>query len=208
MLALLAGAAVVVPALLPERSAEPGRDSPVDRAPSPTAALPSPTAPADLSALPIARQPFCDRLDERYVAEALGGRVDARTSYRPGDRVSLAPGTTDVAHEFGCTFKNEGAEARVWVFTAPVEESEAEAMVEELRAKRRCRYPDDALQYGTPGLVAVCPLPDDRTRVTLRGLYDETWLSCQLSVEGTAQEALTRTERWCLHVATTLGARP
>jgi hypothetical protein len=203
---------VTIPGLLPERTSAPQRDARPgpDRAErsAPLSALPSPTAPADLSALPISREPFCDRIDERYAAAALGGQVTERTSYGPGERVSLAPGVTDVAHEFGCVFGSGAGEAKVWVFTAPVTGSEARAMVEDVRGQRECSYPEDALQYGTPGVVGVCRLSGERAQVTARGLYGDTWLTCQLTVEADPEDALARAEPWCLHVATSLGARP
>lgn len=211
-LAVLVVAGVTVPGLLPERTSGPQQDSRTVPAPAegsaPLSSLPSPTAPADLSALPIAREPFCDRIDERYAAAALDGQVAERTSYGPGDSVSLAPGLTDVAHEFGCVFGSDAGEAKVWVFTAPVTESEARAMVEDARGQRECSYPEDALQYGTPGVVGVCRLSGGRVQVTARGLYGDTWLTCQLTVEAGPGDALARAEPWCLHVATSLGARP
>jgi hypothetical protein len=134
--------------------------------------------------------------------------VEERTSYGPGDRVSLAPGVTDVAHEFGCVLGSDAGEAKVWVFTAPVTESEARTMVEDVGGQRGCSYPEGALQYGTPGVVSVCRLPGEQVQATARGLYGDTWLACQLTVEADPEEALSRAEPWCLHVATTLGARP
>jgi hypothetical protein len=205
---LLVAVVFTVTALVPERTAERPRSSPLRQAPSTSTALPSPTARSDLSALAIRREPFCGRLDERYATAALGGHVGARTSYRPGDRMSLAPDVTDVAHEFGCVFRSGDAEARAWVFTAPMDAAEASALVEEASAEGGCRVPDDTLRYGMPGVVTVCPLPDGRVQVTGRGLYGDAWLSCQLMVAADPEEALPRAENWCLHVATALVARP
>jgi len=49
-----------------------------------------------------------------------------------------------------------------------------------------------------------------RTAVTLRGLFGDAWMSCELAVPGRApaSETQRRGEQWCLRVATTLGARP
>ncbi len=88
--------------------------------PSPSS-TPSPSSSVDLSDLPIERGAFCDQLDQRNVEDALGGPVSDTSHYDSGDRVALAPGVTDVSHEYDCTFEAaDGTEARVWVFAEPV----------------------------------------------------------------------------------------
>lgn len=183
--------------------------------PATTSRSPSPTASADLSGLPIARSLSCESLDDAEVATALGGQVGVRDSYGNGDRVELAPGVTDISHEYSCTFRSGDAEAAVWVFAAPVGTPDARRLVTEARRERGCEAVEGATQFGDPGLTTVCaarrgPTGDQEVAVSRRGLFGDAWLSCRLSVaDGSSPESvLTRGERWCVHVATTLGARP
>jgi hypothetical protein len=169
----------------------------------------------DLSNLPVARSLACESLHDRELVAALGADVVDRDDYTSGDTIEIAPGVTDIAHEDGCVFTAGDAEARVWVFAAPVGTPEARRLVRETRGVRGCTFPRDGTGFGSPGLTSVCPVrPRDgeppAVAATLRGLFGDAWLSCQLS--GPASEGpaavLQRADRWCVHVATTLGARP
>jgi hypothetical protein len=176
--------------------------------PSPSA---TPSASVDLSALPIARQPFCDRIDDGDVEEALGGPVSSTYHYGNGDRRRLAPGLSDVSHEYNCTFAAaDGTEARVWVFAQPVSRAVGTSIARDaLRAKGCDRVPS-APTFGTPTAATVCEERKPvRTTVTLRGLFGDAWLSCALGTPGsTVTETEQRNEQFCVRVATTLGARP
>ncbi|MGN6578059.1 MAG: hypothetical protein ACTHKG_20495 [Nocardioides sp.] len=176
---------------------------------------PSPSrgdAPIDLSGLPIARDLECAALDDEAVATALGGAVTTRDGYTDGDRVEVAPGVTDVAHETSCSFATDAAQARVWVFSAPVSTADARDLVRERRRQRGCTFPDLPTGFGTPGVISVCtdPDPDRSVSATMSGLFGDAWLSCRLSQQGAPipDAVLERAERWCVHVATTLGAVP
>jgi hypothetical protein len=210
-LVAVAGAAVTTAALL----FGPTADEPAEERSEPD---PSPTVtqrPLDLSHLPVARGLACATLDDPELVAALGAEVEDRDDYTSGDTIEIAPGVTDVAHEDGCVFTAGGAQARVWVFAAPVGTPEARRLVGETRGVRGCTFPRDGTGFGSPGLTSVCPVrPRDgeppAVAATLRGLFGDAWLSCQLS--GPASEGpaavLQRADRWCVHVATTLGARP
>lgn len=175
--------------------------------PTPT---PSPTAldGADLSSLPIARASFCDALDGEEVEQALDGAVSAASSYDSGQRAELAPGVRDVSHEFSCTFRGAaGAEARVWVFAEPVRPAVARQIVRDARSAAGCRALEDVPTFGTPSVGTSCRAgKPPRSQVTLRGLFGDAWLSCQLAgPTGEPEERLAeRAERWCVQVATTL----
>ncbi len=212
LLALVAvvAAAVTVAATFwwPDGSQPAGSPSPASPAPSPSRG----DAPLDLSDLPISRDLSCDALDDPAVAAALGGEVTARDGYTDGDRVEVAPGVSDVAHETSCSFATGEARAQVWVFTAPVSTAAARDLVRDRRRERGCTFPDLSTGFGTPGLVSVCTDtgPDRSVSTTLSGLFGDAWLSCRLSQQGAPipDAVVARADRWCVHVATTLGAVP
>lgn len=203
---LLTGVAVYVglQSSSPEQAAQGPTASPT---PSPT-----PLASLDLSGLPIARAPACDAIDEGDVEDALGGPVSGTDHYDSGQRVVLAPGLRDVSHEFGCIFRAAtGAQARVWVFAEPVSGRVAKTLVRDARSEKGCRPVSSGPTFGTPSATLLCALRKPRSRqVTLRGLFGDAWLSCQLTspAAGSVAATVRRSEQWCVRVATTLGARP
>jgi hypothetical protein len=179
---------------------------------------PSPTpdpGSLDVSNLPVERGPFCDQVDDSAAATALGEEVSTRDHYGNGDRVRLAPGVTDVSHEYGCVFRAGDAEARAWVFAPPVSTAEARRLVREARSEPGCDV-ESTGRFGRPSVTTVCERGDGPGAVvTMAGLFGDAWLTCRLtddaadSVEtGDDGEVLTRAESWCLHVVTTVGARP
>ena len=146
------------------------------------------------------------------MATALDGEVTAREGYTDGDRVEVAPGVTDVAHETSCRFATEEAQAQVWVFTAPVSTAGARDLVRHRRREPGCTFPELSTGFGAPGVASLCTDTDrDRSvSATLSGLFGDAWLSCRLSQQGAPipDAVLARADRWCVHVATTLGAVP
>ena len=186
-------------------------DEPAASSPSPSASS-TPSSTVDLSQLPIEREEFCDRLDDADVEAALGAPVSDTGHYRSGDRVALAPGVTDVSHEFNCTFDaSTGAQARVWVFAEPVTTAVGRSIVREARREPACVVRPDPPTFGTPSVGTLCRTGSPASRaVTLRGLFGGAWLSCRVSTPGasSATETAQRADQWCVRVATTLGARP
>jgi hypothetical protein len=127
--------------------------------------------------------------------------------------VVLAPGLRDVSHEYSCQFRAAtGAQARVWVFAAPVTRRVAGALARDARSQKRCRPAGLETRLGVPSAGTLCAGPigagrrPDRVMV-LRGLFGDAWLSCQLTTPPTvaAGEVVRRADRWCVQVATTLG---
>ncbi len=201
---------VTVVGLLVRSGADPVSSSTSRRTtPSPS---PTPLESVDLSALPIERQPFCDRIDAEAVETALGGPVSETGHYDSGDRVALAPGVTDVAHEFNCTLESsDGAQARAWVFAGPVTPRTGTSIVREARAAKGCTEVAGAPAYGTPSVATYCRSRKPATSsFTVRGLFGDAWFSCRLTTPsvGARAETVRRGEQWCLRLATTLGARP
>jgi hypothetical protein len=190
-----------------------GTSDPAAGPPRSPAAVPStPLDQLDLSGLPIPRTPFCDQIDDRAVTAALGAPVARGDSYRDGDRAQLAPGLRDVAHENGCRFDaTDGQQARAWVFAEPVRPSRARRITEQARRTDGCAPATGTPVFGTPSVALVCRAGRPATTVaSLRGLFGDAWLTCQVSSPGQGNEARTlhRAVRWCVHVATVLGSQP
>lgn len=163
----------------------------------------------DLSNLPIQRTLDCSVLDGDAVREALGAPVSLRQAYVSGDRVEVSPGVTDVVAEDGCVFHSPRAEARVWVFSAPVGTAYARTLVREARREPGCTPRPDETGFGDPTLTDVCTGSGRAgSTATLRGLFGDAWLSCRLSSEDEAAgTVLERAQPWCTEVAAALGAR-
>jgi hypothetical protein len=191
-----------------------GSDRPSTPAASPAASpTPSPQRSVGLSHLPIPRARFCDWIGDSAVRRALGGPISQQVNYNSGDRVEVVPGVKDVAHEYDCTFDGvKGGQARAWVFAPPVDQTGARRLVRLARAQAGCTPLSGGPRYGDPTVSTDCTtrLGDVPVRqVTLSGLFTDAWFSCQVSVpHGTAAATRRTAEQWCVHVATTLGARP
>ena len=177
---------------------------------TPTAA-PTPLSDVDVSHLPISRGPFCAALKQDDIEAALGGPVTRTGHYDSGARATLATGLTDIAHEYNCGYSAaSGAEARAWVFAAPVTRSAAASFTRESMGAG-CRQLSDVPRFGSPSAASVCRASTGApTVVTLRGLFGVSWLSCQLTTPRNAAtpDPVRRAERWCVQVATTVGTRP
>jgi hypothetical protein len=211
LVALLATGAVVYGGLRGDAPVPRGAATP-SRTPAPT---PTPLSSLDLSGLPIARAPFCDAIDRDDVVTALGGPVSRTSNYDSGDRATLAAGLTDVAHEYNCGYAAaNGTRARAWVFAAPVTTSTGRNLARESTRGIGCRPVVGGPQFGTPSVATRCRTTSPAgVAVTLRGLFGDAWLSCELSTPGPgrgASDAATvrRAEQWCVRLATSLGARP
>lgn len=178
-------------------------------APRPTpSASPTPERDVDLTALPIPRGPFCDLLDDTDLVTALGGRVSRSDHYNSGDRAHLAPGVTDISHEYGCSFyAASGAAARAWVFAQPVQTGQARALARQASHASGCRPVASTPTFGRPSATTACRRKG-ATEVTMQGLFGEAWFSCQLTVPGDRplRGSVRRTESWCVHVAEKVGS--
>ena len=187
------------------------RDPRSDAGPATPTARPTPLSDVDVSHLPIPRGPFCAALKQDDIEAALAGPVTRTGHYDSGARATLATGLTDIAHEYNCGYSAaSGAEARAWVFAAPMTRSAAVALLRKSPAAG-CRQLSDGPRFGAPSAASVCRAGTGApTVVTLRGLFGGSWLSCQLTTpRGAATpDPVRRAERWCVQVATTVGSRP
>jgi len=173
---------------------------------------PTPVRQVGLAKMPIPRARFCDWIGDSAIREALHGAISQQANYNSGDRVEIVPGVTDVAHEYNCTFTGvSGAQARAWVFAPPVAPGTARDLARTARHQSGCTTLSGGPRFGAPTVTTSCPahLSDGTkvTQVTMSGLFGQSWFSCQLSApRGTASGIRHDAERWCVHVATTLGA--
>jgi hypothetical protein len=188
-------------------STEPGSGPSEPASPEPTS-----LAEVDTTALGVVRTAFCDSIESTQVEAALGGTVSDTEHYANGERATLAPGVTDVAHENGCVFVGEGETgdvvARTWVFVPPVTTDEAETLADAARDTEGCEGLGDAAAYGEPTLAQVCRAGKGRGRtveVSYRGLFGDAWLACSLQLpvaDSPGRQALVaRTDAWCLEAA-------
>jgi hypothetical protein len=163
----------------------------------------TPLARFDTSTVTVVRAPFCDRVPDQAVTEALGGGTGTLTSYENGQRAEVAPGVEDVAHEYGClVVADDGAEARAWLFAPPVTRARAADLVALAAEQRRCARQPDAPSYGDPSVALVCRSGDFRS-ASFRGLFGDAWLSCSVTAPAGLAEAelLDRAGRFCVAVA-------
>jgi len=212
--ALLVVLAVVAYAVV--RVAGPDQTTGSARGPA-TGGRASPTrlSSLDLSRLPVQRRSLCDRIARSDVAAALRGPVTETDHYSNGDRTSLTATVRDVAHEYDCTYRGAtGAEARVWVFAAPVTIPDSRILVRDARTATGCVLVRGGPRFGSPDVSTRCRVATPPgTAVSLRGLFGDAWLSCELSTPDAAATGdpvdvtVRRSQRWCVDVATSVGAR-
>lgn len=170
-------------------------------------AAPPPEAPAvtlaeiDTTTIAANRADFCAGIADEEVVAALGAEATQETSYANGERAELAPGTSDVAHEFGCTWTAaDGGIARGWVFAPPVTADRARTLTQAALTARRCQRLA-AATFGTPSAVTSCTARGTR-EVSYRGLLGDAWLTCTLSGPAStpAADLEARASRWCAAV--------
>jgi len=161
----------------------------------------------------VVRTAFCDSIESEQVEAALGGPVEATDHYANGERASLAPDVTDVAHENGCVFRGASDSgdvvAKAWVFVPPVAADDAAALADAARDDEDCNPVDDAAAYGEETVALVCSEGEGRGRtveISFRGLFGDAWLACSLQVPFAdspgRQDLVARTDTWCLEAAT------
>ncbi|GAB2975860.1 hypothetical protein [Nocardioides montaniterrae] len=171
-----------------------GQDGPTP----PPAYAGTPLRDFDTTTVAITRGEFCHRIPGAAVTAALGAAATSAHDYADGDRVTVAPGVKDVAHEYGCDLRKGKAEARAWVFAPPVTRARA-AQLAEAHA-RGCVVQKGAPAFGTPSVARLCA---HGHTATYAGLFGDAWLSCSLTVPTGPQGAalLDRAGQWCVAVA-------
>lgn len=173
-------------------------DAPAPGSPAPEK-LPG-LAEYDATGVAVARSPFCDRIPAQAVRDALGDAAEESTAYGNGEPAELTDGVTDVAHEFGCSFRAaNGMTARAWLFAPPVTPGRARLLVKESLGEG-CSVAED-IDFGSPSVATRCG-GDGEIEEGYRGLFGDAWLSCTLGSTGREQpdDLTERTDRWCVQV--------
>lgn len=166
-------------------------------------AAPTPIARLNTDALNLARVRFCDLVPSSAVRLALGGGgAGAQKSWRNGDPAEVEDGVSDVVHEYGCSWSRTGYTASAWLFARSITPAEARAVIAKTSRRKGCTS-SAGPHFGTPSQRQVCTLPDGSRRVRLAGLFDDDWLTCQVSgPAGQSTDVVsTRADAWCVQIA-------
>ncbi len=166
---------------------------------------PTPLANLDTTAMGVSRIEFCGLVPDAAVSAALGGKPEEDASYGNGDEEELPGVGTEVVHEIGCSWTgSESVTARAWVFARPISPSFARTVIAAGRKTAGCRTAPGP-GFGDPSGTQVCRFADGEHRVRHAGLFGQTWLTCELAANDADIEGLrTRTDRWCVEVASAL----
>lgn len=155
--------------------------------PAPLKPLATSLAGYDTLHVGVHRQAFCGRIAAADVAHLVGASAHG-TSWSDGDKVPLGS-TTDVAHEFGCSWTGaDGRSISAWVFAPPVTPAQASSYA--AAAAAGCaRVPGT---FGAASVGLRCG-----SSYSFRGLFGDAWLVCSVSgPQATADLA----GRWCISV--------
>lgn len=176
-----------------------GQDDP-GRKPGPR---PTPIDAYDAEGVALPRAPLCSLIPEGPVELAVGGEAST-AHYENGQSAPITAGIRDVAHEFGCSYAGPGGVvARAWVFAPPVTPGMAADVLEGVRRTKGCRL-TEGHGFGEPGTGSVCA-SRDLTEAAYRGLFGDTWFTCQLSrprhvAVPQQQRLLASAGEWCVAV--------
>jgi hypothetical protein len=179
-----------------------GEDEPAPEAEPSTPSTPLESYAADTVVLQ--RAPFCERISASAVEEALGGEPTRSSAYDNGERTRVSDDVRDVAHEYGCDYVAEdGTTARAWLFAPPVTSARARELIKLARGQKGCRPEPGDPGFGQHSLALVC-VSDDEMTASYRGLFGDSWLSCEISVPAGEVEQpalIDRAGRWCVQAA-------
>jgi hypothetical protein len=159
-----------------------------------TRSAPTSIAQLDVAGVRLARAPFCDRLTDAAVREAVGGPATSSDAWANGDPVPTDGSPGQVGHEFGCSWTGaDGLTASAWVFARPVSPDFAATVI---RATAGESCPGrSAPAFGSPAILQTCPAGPGLERVRRAGLFGDTWLTCE--VTGPSAQVQARADRWC-----------
>ena len=158
--------------------------------PAPVKPLATPLAGFDTLHVAVHRRAFCDRIPAADVAHLVGATAHG-TSWSDGDKVPLGT-TTDVAHEFGCSWTGTGGRSiSAWVFAPPVTAAQA-ASYGAAAAAGCARIPGT---FGAASVGLRCG-----SSYSFRGLFGDAWLTCTVSGPGASADVA---GRWCVTVVRT-----
>jgi hypothetical protein len=160
---------------------------------------PTPIGQLNTSQMNIPRVKFCDLIPADAVSTALGTTTSTNGSWANGDVIPLGSSPQDVVHEFGCRFTAGTSQAEAWVFARPVQPVFAQTVITQTATKNNCQSIAGP-NFGQPSQRQTCELADGVVRVRFAGLFNQTWLTCQLQAQATAAEVKSRAGAWCVRV--------
>jgi hypothetical protein len=171
--------------------------------PAPAPGTSTPLSDVATDTVTVAREDFCARVAPAAVEDALEAAAVDADAWANGERATLAPGVTDVAHEYGCRWAADGTTVRAWVFAPPVTAGQAEDLRRAASRAPGCEPVPDASRFGSRGVAVRCTA-GDREVTAFHGLFGDAWLSCSLETSGprsaSQADVLDRTGRWCVTV--------
>ena len=172
-------------------------------APAPPPASSTPLDQVATDTIAVAREEFCARVAPAAVEEVLGAAPTDAGAWANGERAELAPGVTDVAHEYGCRWNADGTTARAWVFAPPVTPRQAAALRRAAVGATGCEPVRDAPRFGSRGVAVRCSGGGSEA-TTFHGLFGDAWLSCSVETSQAGSvprdEELDRASGWCATV--------
>jgi hypothetical protein len=185
------------------------RGDPEQPAPPPPRETPFTTtalAGYDTSTAIVTRGAFCDAVDDRQVAAAVGGDPVDQASWANGDTIDLGNGAKDRAHEFGCRYTGaDGTVAQAWVFAPQVAADQAQRLVKGAGKGPGCQA-GAGPPFGSPSLALTCTAEDGSARASYRGLFGDAWLVCEVDrPAGATWDVADRAGRWCVGVLQAAG---
>jgi len=167
--------------------------------PDPTTAG-TPLASYDTEGFAVPRADICGLIVDGTAARALGADVVDTTAHGNGDKVEVAPGVTDVVHEFSCGWSAaDGTTASVWVFAPPVTPEEADDLARKVTRDKGCRAVQGPA-FGTHSVQTVCHRGSRRTEAAFHGLFGDAWLTCAITGPGRPSTLRGKASAWCVDV--------
>jgi hypothetical protein len=161
-----------------------GPQEPVTAPTAPSTPTPTPLAQVRTTELTVGRASFCAQVAPDAVDGAIGSEPTRSERWRNGQRATLAPGVTDVAHEFGCRWTaGTGASAAAWVFAPPITAAEGARLRKDAADTAGCHQLPAVPRFGRPTVAVRCTDHTGKgaTTVALHGLFGDAWLSCSLT---------------------------
>lgn len=174
-----------------------GEDAPAQPEPSTLAEVDTEVA--------VPRLEFCALVPDSAVADALGAEPTSGETWEPGDTPEAGDDSTAAeqsVQEVGCAWSAGRTTARAWTFAEPVSTERAERLVAAAGERRGCEVDAQGEQaaYGDPSVRQRCEVEGGGVRVRYAGLFDDTWLTCELEGPAVGAQVDDRSEQWCVEV--------
>ncbi|RNL63092.1 hypothetical protein EFK50_15380 [Nocardioides marmoriginsengisoli] len=169
---------------------------------APVSSAPRAIKDLDPASMSLVRVEFCDLVPVAAVRTALGSEPRTPDEWRNGDPIP-GGGPGGIGHEFGCSWTSPaGRIARAWVFARPIAPAYARTLVRAAGRKTGCTTTASA--FGEPGLLQSCSGPGKSLVARHAGLFQDTWLSCEVTQTSTRKAVTARADAWCSAVASAL----